>query len=66
MQKGLVSDCLMVSLTTDGVVMLLMAKSSIMRCAARSHVCWEDMVKSLHHKKPKDAVQQMAHIIMLW
>jgi len=65
LQKGLVSDRLIVSLTTDGVVVLLIAKSSIKRCAARLHVCWEDTVKSLQHEKPKDAVQQMAHIIML-
>jgi len=56
LQKGLVSDCLMISLTTDGVVVLSMAKSSIKRCAMRSHVCWKDMVKSLQCKEPKDAV----------
>jgi len=47
LQKGLVSDYLMVSLTTDGVVVLSMAKCSIKRCAAISHVCWKATVKSL-------------------
>jgi len=56
LQKGLVSDCLMVSLTTDGVVVLSMAKFAIKRCAVRSHVRWEDTVKSLQCKELKDVV----------
>jgi len=56
LSRALQKGCLMVSLITDGVVVLSMSKSSIKRCAARSHVCWEDTVKSLQCKEPKDAV----------
>ena len=65
-RKVSVFDCLMVTRTTDDSTFLSMAISLTVRWTSGSNSCSDGIVNSEHQRKPKKAVQQAAHIIMLW